>query len=388
MIIIGFVASSCVTIAACSSAASNTSTTTTTTTPSALSCAQNFVSSWTTTALSREVVVMSAQSTSVTQIEQAAKDGFGGILLFGSAVPSNLVATLRSLPQDSPHHITLSVMTDDEGGGVIRMPAITGTWPWAQVMGSTMSPTAIKSLAFSIGTKLHRAGITVDLAPVADVDGAAVQPSPTNPDGWRSFGGNESKVAKDIVAFSAGLLEAQVVATPKHFPGLGGSTGDTDFGPATTKSWSTLQKTALLPFKEAISAGVSTIMMSNAMVPGLTGLPASLSPTAVSALRSLNFKGVIITDSLGAGAISAVGLSQSQAAARALEAGDDEVVAGNPSTPAEGLAAAMGMAKIIAQAVATRHLSITSLREAAALDLASVNPNICSIAIPATSPNS
>lgn len=345
--------------------------------PSALTCATNDVAHWSTPRLARTVVVVSVASTSTSIMVDAARQGFGGLILLGTSVPATLVSTLRSLPSDNPSGLQLAVMTDDEGGGVIRTPALTGTWPWAQVMGNTMSTAQIGATGRRIGLALRAAGVTMDLAPVADVDGRAVVPGPSNPDGLRSFGGRPVTDGLDAAAFAHGLQSAGVVATAKHFPGLGGANENTDVGPATTRSWSQLQTTGLVPFRTLIADGVQAVMMSNATVPGLTTGPASLSPTAVAALRGLGFRGLIITDSLGAGALSAVGLSPAAAAPVALAAGVDQVLGPPPSSPAAGLRTATQMAASINAAVVKGQLSRAQVATAAATVLATVNPGIC-----------
>ena len=343
----------------------------------ARTCATISLGTWSTVALAREVVVVSAESRSEGIMWVAASQGFGGLLLFGDAVPSNLVATLRYLPSLEPHHQGLAVMTDEEGGGVTRVPALVGSWPWAQVMGATLTTAQIEALGERVGRSMRAAGFTVDLAPVADIDGQPVWPSARNPDGLRSFGASPTRDAHDVVAFSEGLKLAGVVATLKHFPGLGGSSGNTDFGPARTRPWAVLRTSALLPFRVAIARGVGDVMMSNATVPGLTALPASLSKAAVDALRALGFSGTIMTDALSAGAIKALHLTPAQAALRAMIAGDDEVLGGKATSPSNGLSTATAMVNAIVAGVNNRSLSRATLESAAARVLSSVNPNFC-----------
>src|ERR1019366_10710107 len=124
-----------------------------------------------------------------------------------------------------------------------------------------------------------------------------------DPDGYRSFGGSVPVVSTDGEAFAAGLVAAGVIPVVKHFPGLGGSTGNTDYGPASTLPWSVLKASALHTFEGAINHGLPAIMVSNARVPGLSTLPASLSAAVMTgALRNwLHFKGLVMTDSLTAG---------------------------------------------------------------------------------------
>jgi len=342
-----------------------------------LTCATSRVDSWTTDALAHEVVVVSLQSTSLVQMRQAAAAGFGGELILGTVVPAGLISTLQSLPSLAPSKLRLNVMADEEGGGVTRLPALVGSWPWAQVMGATMTAPQITAVGARLGRAMANAGFTTDLAPVADVDGRQVYPSASNPDGYRSFGGSPSAVAADATAFAQGLRQSGINATVKHFPGLGGSSGNTDTGAATTLPWATLQRSALYPFRVAISAGVPMVMMSNAVVPGLTGQPAGLSRAAVAALRALGFHGLVITDALGAGAISARHLTEAQAGVLALVAGDDELLSQTPTTAASSLTNASAMVRAIDAAEATGTLTRATLIAAAAQVVATTNPGVC-----------
>lgn len=346
--------------------------------PSNLTCVTRVVSSWSLTHVARATVVVSAQASSLASLESAATQGYGGFLLFGSSAPAALPSVLASLRQREPSHLVPMVMTDDEGGGIIRFSNLVGQWPWAQVMGATMTSAQITAVGQRVGAAMVRAGLNVDLAPVADVDGRAVVPGAVNPDGLRSFGASPTRDAADVVAFAAGLARAHVVAVVKHFPGLGGSSGNTDYGAAHTLPWSVLQRTALVPFRRAISSGVTSVMMSNATVPGLTTLPASMSPVAIDYLRhTLGFRGLITTDSLSAGAISALHLSTAQASVDSITAGADQVLSGNPASPALALQTASLTTAALVAAVSEGRLTRARLVQAASQVLATTNQLRC-----------
>jgi beta-N-acetylhexosaminidase len=285
------------------------------------------------------------------------------------------VATLQ---RETPDHEAMLVMTDQEGGGVERLTNLVATLPWAQTMGKNLTPAQITADGLRVGRSMKAAGINTDLAPVADVDARAVEPGEDDPDGYRSFSGVPATAAADVVAFAKGLREAGVLAVVKHFPGLGGATGDTDYRPAATLPWTTLMTTGLVPFRSAIASGVSAIMVSNASVPGLTSLPASISSVAINYLREqMGFGGLIVTDSLSAGALSAVHLGVPLASAMALEAGADMVLAGSPPSPSAALQLAAQTSSEIQRAVQSGALSLSTLQNAAAQVLASVNTLSC-----------
>jgi beta-N-acetylhexosaminidase len=321
---------------------------------------------------------VSINSGQIGAIGPAASDGYGGILLFGTTAPASFAATVATLQSETADLESMLVMTDQEGGGIERLTNLVATLPWAQTMGKNLSPAGITAEGLRVGRSMKAAGINTDLAPVADVDGRSVEPGENDPDGFRSFSGVPATAAADVVAFAKGLREAGVLAVVKHFPGLGGATGDTDYRPAATLPWSTLLRTGLVPFRAAIDGGATAVMMSNASVPGLTSLPASISPVVYNYLRSqLGFGGLIVTDSLSAGALSAIHLGVPAASARALAAGADMVLAGSPPSPAASLQLAAQTSSAIQEAEQAGALTLSALQHAAAQVLASVNTLSC-----------
>ncbi len=343
-----------------------------------LTCARTVVATWSLTRVARETVVVSAQGSDLDRVASAAAQGYGGFLLFGAMAPNSLPATIHSFAHLEPDARAPMVMSDDEGGGIIRFSNLVGHWPWAQVMGSTMTPAQIAQEGRRAGIALARVGLNVDLAPVADVDGRAQWPSGANPDGLRSFGASPAKAGTDAVAFARGLASAHVLAVVKHFPGLGHAMGNTDDAPAATQSWSVLQTTGLVPFRQAIASGIDAVMMSNASIPGLTNLPAGLSAVAVAQLRhQLGFRGLIMSDALGAGAIAARHLTIAQASVDALAAGVDQVLATNPPSVARSLQTASLTTAAIVAAVEHGTLTRPLLVAAAAPVVAATHTRGC-----------
>ena len=161
------------------------------------------------------------------------------------------------------------------------MANLVGSIPSAREMAATMTPAQIERLAFQADRRMKAASVTMDLATVLDLDGGQ-GPDATNPAGTRSFSPVEKIASADGLAFATGLQAAGVVPVAKHFPGLGGATGNTDFTPAPTLPWSNLQVNGLPSFTAAVPAGIRAVMVSNAAVPGLTNLPASLSPEVIT----------------------------------------------------------------------------------------------------------
>ncbi|MEU9212002.1 glycoside hydrolase family 3 N-terminal domain-containing protein [Streptomyces sp. NPDC048415] len=332
---------------------------------------------WSNRRLAMLTIAVPVSETSVSDVTSEVSAGAGGVLLFGSKAPSDLGSRLTTLKSHVPGHLGLLVMTDEEGGGIQRMANLVGSLPWPAYMGTHWTPAQIQQNVTKVATKMAAAQVNMDLAPVVDVDGRNVAPSRTNPDGWRSFSGSTSVVSKAGVAYMNGLRAGGVIPVVKHFPGLGGSSYNSDFGPARTLPWSTLQQVGIPPFTAAINAGAPAIMVSNNIVPGLGTNPASLSPTVISyELRGkLGFKGLVVTDSLSAKAISAAGFSVPAAAVQALRSGADMVMfdlGGNAGSQTSSIASA------ITNAVAGGHLARSRLIDAAGHVLAVRHVNLCS----------
>ena len=264
---------------------------------------------------------------SVATLAPEVTSGIGGIILLGSDATPALGAQLRVLLRSAPSGRAPFVMVDEEGGTVQRLWSLVGTVPAARTMGSTMTPSAIHALAVALGRKMRALNVTMDLAPVVDLD-AGAGPSATDADGTRSFSVHASVTTPDALAFATGLLASGVVPVLKHFPGLGGATGNTDLEKASTIAYGGISSGPLQPFAAGVKAGLPAIMISNAQVPGLTSLPASLSQTVISGLlrHELGFSGLVISDSLTAIAISQSGFSLSSAVVDSIKAGSDEIL--------------------------------------------------------------
>jgi beta-N-acetylhexosaminidase len=335
------------------------------------------LATWSDHRLAMLTIAVPVAETAVWQVTNEVQAGAGGVLLFGSKAPANLGAKLASLAAQSPHQLGILVMTDEEGGGVQRMANLVGSLPWPAWMGKHWTTTQIRTHVAAVASKMAAANVTMDLAPVVDVDGSNVAPGATNPDGWRSFSGRTGVVSRDGVAFMRGLRDSGVIAVLKHFPGLGGSSGNSDNGPAQTLPWSKLKSVAIPPFAKAIAAGAPAVMVANDTVPGLTGRPASLSRQVIvgELQNTLGFHGLVLTDAVSALAIKAAGYTIPQAAVQALRAGADMILFGSVASVG---AKTRAIASAIVSAVRGGHLARGRLISAGMAVLAVRNVDLCS----------
>lgn len=340
----GIVLAGCGTTGAHQSASRPTSTTATppapssSTTPATAPClpSDQWITHWTLLQRAAQVITVPSLDFDIGQLAPLLADGAGGVLFLGSAdAPSGLGARIAAA-QSSAAPVRALVMADQEGGGVERLAGVVESIPWPRRLAATDSPAQVEQLADRVGTEMARAGVDMDLAPVLDVDGGS-GPDASNPDGMRSFSPATATASTYGAAFISGLRHAGVVAVGKHFPGLGSSHANTDYGRADTIPLDQLRTRALPVFSAAIAAGVPAIMIANAAVPGLTSQPASLSAPVITGLLDgqLGFTGLVVTDSLSAGAITQSGFTVESAAVQAIRAGADLVLFGSTLTAAE-----------------------------------------------------
>jgi beta-N-acetylhexosaminidase len=173
--------------------------------------------------------------------------------------------------------------------------------PSAVVQG-TWSPWWLQTQATAWGRQLSAAGIDVDLAPVLDTVPAGDAGNPPIGQLDREFGHTPATVTAHGVAVLRGLAAAGIVATVKHFPGLGRVTANTDTSAGVTDRTTTVTDAYLAPFTAAIRVGAPFVMVSTAVYSRIDATsPAAFSTRIVTGLlrTTLGFRGVVISDDLG-----------------------------------------------------------------------------------------
>lgn len=334
------------------------------------------LATWSDQRLVEQTIVVPVDETQVAAVTPEVAAGAGGVILFGSSASADLGMQLHTLVSGAPDGIAPFVMSDEEGGVVQRMADLVGTIPSAREMGATMSAAQIQELAGKLATRLRSAGVTMDLAPVLDTDDGA-GPNNSDPDGTRSFSNDPAVASADGRAFAAGLTSGMVVPVVKHFPGLGHATGNTDVMSASTVPWSTLQTGGLVPFRDAVTAHVPAVMVANAIIPGLTTIPATLSADVITTVlrNQLGFHGLVMTDSLSAVAIQNAGYTVPQAAVAAVAAGADMILFN--ATAADVGAVNQSIANALLAAEQSGAVPRARLIDAAAQVLTAKGANLC-----------
>jgi beta-N-acetylhexosaminidase len=245
---------------------------------------------------------------------------FLGANLGTAAQVRALTRTLRRARPPRGLAAPLLLMVDQEGGSVKRLPGAPSRG--APAIGATGDPAVARAEGRATAATLRAAGMNVDLAPVVDV----VRPEGALHTEGRGFGFTAGAAARLGAAFARGLRAGGVAATAKHFPGFGAATVNTDERPVRIDvPLRELRAVDRAPFRAATAAGgAQLVMLSSAVYPALSPVPAVLSPRVVQGeLRDgAGFDGVTISDDLETPAFAAYG-GASGAAVRAARAGVD-----------------------------------------------------------------
>ncbi|HIW35205.1 MAG TPA: beta-N-acetylhexosaminidase [Candidatus Paenibacillus intestinavium] len=222
--------------------------------------------------------------------------------------------------------IPLSIAIDQEGGMVARIDQDITVMPGQMTIGATGNATHAYDAGAISGMEMAQLGITVNFAPVLDVNNNAQNPVI----GIRSFGENAELVALFGTQMINGYQDMGVSACAKHFPGHGDTTADSHYElPSVAHNLERIHAIELVPFKAAINANVDMIMTAHVQFPALepSGKPATLSYHVLTELlrEKLAFNGVIVTDCLEMNAISQ-GVGVGAGAVEAFKAGADLIL--------------------------------------------------------------
>jgi beta-N-acetylhexosaminidase len=264
-------------------------------------------------------------------LDRRLRDGLAGVCLFGANIDDDeQVAVLTGQIRAANPSAVIAI--DEEGGDVTRLYAATGSpYPGNAVLGRLDDVALTGTVARAVACQLAAAGVTLNLAPVADVNS-----NPANPViGVRSFSADAEVAARHVAAWTAAHEQCGVATSVKHFPGHGDTAVDSHLGlPVLEATPDLLRRRELLPFQAAIAAGARTVMTSHIVVPALDRSgPATFSAAILGDLLrgELGFTGVIVSDALDMrGASAEIGIPA--AAVRALAAGVDLLCIGPRNT--------------------------------------------------------
>jgi beta-N-acetylhexosaminidase len=222
-------------------------------------------------------------------------------------------------------HVPPFVMVSQEGGEFSEFPDL----PPAEAPSDLASPREAGDAASQAAATLGPLGFNAVLAPVVDVGTA----DGTGALDERAFSDDPQRVADYAREVVRGYADGDVMAVPKHFPGLGAAAQPPENGPTPVGlTVPELRRRDLVPFRAAFDAGAAAVLISHgSYTTDDLVTPGSLSKAiATDILRDqLEFTGVSISDDLASPAVTAISAIP-DAAIAALNAGVDLIWISGP----------------------------------------------------------
>jgi len=237
--------------------------------------------------------------------------------------PYEAAELLNRLQRES--RLPLLFAADFERGVSMRLLGTT-VFPHAMAFGADGKIEDAEMFGRITAQESRAIGVHWNFFPDADVNS-----NPANPIiNTRSFGEDPRQVGDLVAAYIKGAHEAGMLTTAKHFPGHGDTATDSHLGVASVNGdRARLDSIELPPFRQAIAAGVDSVMVAHVTVPALdsdANHVAAISPAVVSDLleKQMGFKGLIVTDALDMAGLTKLFVNDiGRAAVEAFKAGND-----------------------------------------------------------------
>ncbi len=230
-------------------------------------------------------------------VEKVIQDQHIGGLVFFQGGPGRQTALINRYQRAS--EVPLLIAMDGEWGLGMRLDSTT-SYPYQMTLGAIQNDNLIYKMGQFIAQDFKRVGMHMNFAPDMDVNN-----NPNNPViNYRSFGDNRYNVARKGVAYFKGMQAEGLLTTAKHFPGHGDTNVDSHYDlPLLPFSRQRLDSLEEYPFREAISNGISGIMIAHMNIPALDSTknrPSTLSRPIITKLLkdSLQFKGLVVSDAM------------------------------------------------------------------------------------------
>jgi len=263
--------------------------------------------------------------------QQLLHPAVGGVVLFTRNFSNR--EQLYDLVEDiqATRDPRLLICIDQEGGRVQRLKDGFTQLPALGILGrmNGSDPVKAQDMAYRHGrvmaTEMLECGIDLSFAPVLDLDrGSSVI-------GDRSFSPDPDVVATLGAAYLAGMHDAGMKTTGKHFPGHGSIRADSHTDDVLdSRSPAEIRQSDLEPFR-ALAPHLDALMIAHVVYSQVDSLPAGYSEIWLKDIlrNELGYGGTVFSDDLGMHAAKSVGTLKDRTQL-CLQAGCDLVLVCHP----------------------------------------------------------
>ena len=276
-------------------------------------------------------------------------DACAGVVLFARnfASKAQVAELTQAIREAAPRPQLIAV--DQEGGRVQRfregfsaLPPLSG-FDQLYRRDADAALALAREHAWLMASEIRATGVDLSFAPVIDLERG------NRAIGNRAFSPDPQIVAAFARAYVAGMHEAGMAATLKHFPGHGSVPEDTHFDAAVDdRSLEEMRANDLVPFVAGIDAGADAVMMAHVTYPQVAPEPAGYSPRWIGDILrgdisngGMGFRGVVFSDDIGMAAAHSAGGTKARVEAH-LDAGCDVVLVCHPQMVEDALHALEG----------------------------------------------
>lgn len=262
------------------------------------------------------------------QVQDACLGGFFLQVLENFVFPEECARLARGIQEtalDSPHGIPLFIAMDQEGGIAAPLHYMFGATPTPgnMALGASGRDEDTAAAYGAMGADLRACGVNVNFAPVIDL-----LLEPANPDYTvRCFGADSGRNARLGAAAVEALQARGVIGCAKHFPGYIDYAEDTHSDLPYVNA--AAESLPLDLWRSVIGAGADMIMTHHVVVNAWDrDSPVTLSRAAITGVlrEQLGYDGLVITDSMGMGALKQAAPDAGEATVRAVDAGCDIIL--------------------------------------------------------------
>lgn len=256
----------------------------------------------------------------------------GGVILFSRNYHSldQLEKLVKSIQLLKTPRLLIAV--DQEGGRVQRFKDGFTILPAMRRFGEIydtdhkLSLELARQCGWLMASEVRSTGIDISFAPVLDIDKGI-----SSVIGDRAFHNDSFVVGKISQAFIAGMADAGMQATGKHFPGHGSIAADSHVAmPVDERSMVEIEMDDIRPFQFMIEAGINALMMAHVIYSRVDPQPAGFSSFWMKTILrdKMHFQGAIFSDDLSMEGAVIAG-SYTQRAKISLETGCDMILVCN-----------------------------------------------------------